>query len=135
MAGALRVHNLGPKIASQRNFAMRTVTVLWVNGLHLRPAVILINTASRYRARITISTAMGELCLQNRRDIQRIKAGGHQHFDGVLSTVALGAEQNSQVTVKASGQDALEAVKAIVRVFRTEDESIFKQYEALEEKP
>jgi len=77
---------------------------------------------------------MGELCLQNQRDIMRIKSGGHQHSDGVLSTVSLGAVQGTKLKIKAKGQDALAALKAIVRVFKTEDESIFKQYEALEDK-
>lgn len=68
-------------------------------GIHARPAAEFVQTAGRYSSNITI-----------RKDAKSVNA------KSLLNILALGISQNSRVTISAEGEDAAEAVKALVRL-------------------
>lgn len=76
------------------------VTVLNRQGLHARPAHMLVEAASRYACEVEV-----------------IK--GNEAVDGksILSVLTLGAECGTELTIRASGPDADEAVRVIAEMF------------------
>lgn len=134
MAGAPPIGSLRkPMRMQQITVAVIHVTIKWKEGLHLPQAMILVNTAGRYKSKITIEVpSMGSLCLQNERDITRLKSGSHQHFDGVSSTVALGAIRGTGMIVRVKGPDADEAATEIAKIFRMTEKEIQKEYKRME---
>jgi phosphotransferase system HPr (HPr) family protein len=74
----------------------QTFTLINKVGLHARPASLLVQTAARFSSAITL-TANGRTA-----DAKRI-----------LQVLQLGAELGADVTVRADGDDAAEAVEAI----------------------
>ena len=81
----------------------RTVklNVLVVNpqGMHLRPADLFVRTASKFQARVKVDYA-GQQC------------------DGrsVIELLMLAARQGTELTISASGDDAEQAVAALVEL-------------------
>ena len=65
-------------------------------GLHLRPAGLLVKTANRYAADITIE-----------------KDGVAVDGKSIIQIATLNAATNSTITIKASGPDARQAVEAL----------------------
>ena len=82
------------------NRTSRVVTVRNAQGLHARPADMLVRTAMRFESAITI-----------------IKDG--EQFDGrsILSLMTLGAEQGTQLLLRAEGPDADLALQALAELF------------------
>lgn len=80
--------------------ATRIVTVINPQGLHARPADLLVKLASRFTARIELRK-------------------GHERVDGksILGILTLGADQGSQLVVDATGPDADAAVVAVSDLF------------------
>lgn len=76
-----------------------TVTITNKVGLHARPAALLVQNASRFRARIQIFN--GE------------KKANAKSIMGVLK---LGASLGTTLTIQAEGDDAEDAVKALVEL-------------------
>ncbi len=74
----------------------QTFTLINKVGLHARPASLLVQTAARFSSAITLA-ANGRTA-----DAKRI-----------LQVLQLGAELGADVTVRADGDDAAEAVEAI----------------------
>lgn len=134
MAGASPVRSLrGPMRMPHKNYARRVVTVGWAGGLHIRPGVVLVDTAKRFKSRITIGVpATGSLCLQDERDIKTILSGGHTYLDIILASVALGAVCGTRMIVEAKGRDAEEAADEIVKVFKMTFEEIDEIYKRIE---
>ncbi len=86
----------------ERN-ATRVVTVANAQGLHARPADLVARTASRYRSRIEI-----------------IKGGERVDAKSVLGLLTLGAYRGVELTIYANGDDAEDALDALVDLFEHE---------------
>jgi phosphocarrier protein len=76
--------------------AERTVKIVNVNGLHARPAAEVVKVASRFKSDITMV-----------RDDLEVNA------KSIMGVMMLAAEFGAELTVRASGPDAEEAVAAI----------------------
>ncbi|GAF98905.1 unnamed protein product, partial [marine sediment metagenome] len=71
----------------------RTVTVRNPQGLHARPADLLVRTASKYQSTILIG-----------------KDGELVDCKSILSLLTLGAGQGTVLSISADGQDAADAI-------------------------
>jgi len=76
--------------------AERVVKIMNVNGLHARPAAEVVKVASRFTSDITMV-----------RDDLEVNA------KSIMGVMMLAAEFGAELTVRASGPDAEEAVAAI----------------------
>lgn len=77
----------------------RVVTIDNPEGLHARPAELVARTALKYKAKVELIN--GTL---------RVDA------KSILHVLTLGAQQGTQLTVEADGEDAEQAVEALVRL-------------------
>lgn len=77
----------------------RTVHLLNESGLHARPATLFVETASKFRSQIMVKK-------------------GDQEVDGksVLSLMLLELTKGTPVTIKAEGEDEVQAVNALVEL-------------------
>lgn len=82
--------------------AERQVTVLMPLGLHLRPADMLVKTASGFQSQIEL-----------------MRPDDNERFDAksILSLLTVAAIQGTELTIRATGDDAEEAVEEIARLF------------------
>ena len=78
----------------------RTVTVRNPQGLHARPADLLVRTASKYQSTILIG-----------------KDGELVDCKSILSLLTLGAGQGTVLSISADGQDAADAIESIAQLF------------------
>ena len=78
----------------------RTLTVKNRAGLHTRPAAHLVKLASKFRAELFL-----------------IKDGASINAKSIIGVMTLAAEQGSQLTLRAQGQDEEDAATAIVEFF------------------
>jgi phosphocarrier protein HPr len=78
----------------------RIVTVINPQGLHARPADMLVRTASKFNAEIMIGK-------------------GSEFVDcrSILSLLTLGAAQGTELTLTANGDDAPDAMESIAQLF------------------
>jgi phosphotransferase system HPr (HPr) family protein len=83
-----------------------TVVVPWPGGLHLRPAMTLIQVAKRFRS--TVQLRCGERIADLR---------------SILSIIALCATMGTGLDVEAVGDDEQDAAQAIEQVFSNQAES------------
>jgi phosphocarrier protein len=74
----------------------RTVQILNKNGLHARPAAEIVKLAAKYRSEITIS-----------RD------GTEVNGKSIMGVMMLAAECGASIVLRATGDDAEQAVDAI----------------------
>jgi phosphotransferase system HPr (HPr) family protein len=81
---------------------VRQVTVINPQGLHARPAHAIVTLASQFRSRIELQ-----------RD------GECADAKSILAVLTLAAVQGSQLTVRATGDDAGPAVEALSGLFAT----------------
>ncbi len=79
---------------------IRTVIVRNSQGLHARPADLLVREASRHRAEILLE-----------------KDGFRVDCKSILSLLMLGAECGTQMSLLAEGEDAEQAVAVIAELF------------------
>ena len=82
------------------NSLTRVVTVSNPQGLHARPAHALVNLSSKYDC-----------------DIEIIRDGEAVDGKSILSILTLGAEQGVQLTLRATGRDADDALNALAQQF------------------
>jgi len=77
---------------------MQEVTLIIRNkvGLHARPAALFVQTASRFESEV--------LAIKDEREA---------NAKSILSILTLGAEKDAVVTVRAEGEDEVEAVEAL----------------------
>ena len=73
-----------------------TLTIRNKVGLHARPAAIFVRTASKFKSKVLA-----------------VKDGREVNAKSILSVLTLGAEQGAVVTVRAEGEDEVEAVEAL----------------------
>lgn len=69
-------------------------------GLHQRPAMKVIETASRFGA-----------------DIHLVRGDQRCNAKSIIDVIMLAAEKGTRLTVEAEGDDAADAVKALVDLF------------------
>ncbi len=82
------------------------ITLPTENGLHARPATKFVETANKFESEITIS-----------------KDGMLVNGKSVIEILTLAAEKGSRLVISASGEDAEQAVKVLVKLV----ESGFKE--------
>ena len=77
----------------------RVVIIVNPQGIHLRPADLFAKLANKFQSNI---------------EVQK----GYESFDGksVLSVLTLAAQQGTELTLKASGPDAEEALAALAQL-------------------
>ena len=82
---------------------MEKITVEIVNraGLHARPASEFVKLAGRYQS-----------------DVRLEKEGFAVNGKSIMGVLMLAAEQGSQLTIQATGDDAAEAVEALAELVR-----------------
>lgn len=78
----------------------RTVTVRNVQGLHARPADMLVRLANQFESEIQIG-----------------KAGQQVDCKSILSILTLGAAQGTELSLSANGPDASLALQSICDLF------------------
>jgi phosphocarrier protein len=78
----------------------KNVQVINTLGIHARPASMVVQTAIKFQS-----------------SIQLIKDGAVADAKSIMSVMMLAAACGAEVTVKATGEDAGEAVDAIIELF------------------
>jgi len=73
-----------------------TVTIHHKVGLHARPAAMFVQTAAKYSS-----------------DIEVTHGETTANAKSILGILTLGAHQDAEITIKAEGEDADEALKAL----------------------
>jgi phosphocarrier protein len=79
--------------------AERTVTIVNKTGLHMRPAEQIVHLASKFRSEVTLSK-------------DNLSVNGKS----LMGVLMLAAECGSFITIEANGEDAEEAVHALVNL-------------------
>jgi phosphotransferase system HPr (HPr) family protein len=79
-----------------------TVTVLMPQGLHLRPADMLVKTVSRFSSQVVLR-----------------RPNDHENFDcrSILSLMTVAAVQGTELILQADGDDCEEALAEVVKLF------------------
>ncbi|BCU83044.1 phosphocarrier protein HPr [Polycladomyces abyssicola] len=75
----------------------KTLTIQHPSGLHARPASLLVQEASKFQSKITL-----------------VKAGKEVDAKSLLGVMSLAVKQGDEITVRAEGADAEQAVSALV---------------------
>ncbi|SJZ94413.1 phosphocarrier protein HPr [Selenihalanaerobacter shriftii] len=75
----------------------KQITVKNETGIHARPASLLVQTANEFNA-----------------DIKLVKDGQEVNAKSIMGVMSLGVNSNTQITIKADGDDSKEAVDAII---------------------
>jgi phosphocarrier protein len=74
-------------------------------GIHARPAALLVQKLTQFKSAIYIE-----------KDNDRINA------KSIMGVITLGAAYGTELTIKAEGEDEVQALKALVRLFETKFE-------------
>jgi phosphocarrier protein HPr len=80
--------------------SQRVVVVLNRLGLHMRPADLLVRTASRFQSQIELE-----------------KDGQAVDCKSILGILTLAAQQGAELTLRATGSDAPEAIEVLADLF------------------
>ena len=78
---------------------IKKITLRNPEGLHARPASLFVETAKKFRSEIRVE-----------------KDGREVDAKSILGILSLGAECGSVITIKVDGEDAEEALKALVEL-------------------
>lgn len=78
-------------------------TITAKDGVHARPATVLVNTASHYSSEITM-----------------MFEGRQVNLKSIMSVMLMGIGQDAKVTVKANGPDEEEAMIGVTEIFQSE---------------
>ena len=87
----------------------RTVKITNRHGLHARPAVVIVKTAQKHDAQVTI-----------RRGNQAADA------TSIFDLLSLGAAQGTELVLEAKGRQAQEVIEALGQLFDAEFEVEYK---------
>jgi phosphocarrier protein len=68
-------------------------------GLHARPAALFVQAATAHQSKITVT-----------------KNGKSGNAKSILAILALGVNQDDEITIQADGQDETEAIKALIEL-------------------
>ncbi len=77
----------------------KTIIVTHKVGLHARPASVFVQTASKFASDISVTC-------ENRT----------ANAKSILTVLTLGAHQGAEITIKAEGEDAQEALDTLVKL-------------------
>lgn len=77
----------------------KTVTLLNEEGLHARPAGVLVKKASEFKSAIEIRAN-----------------GAAKNAKSIMGLMSLGLEKGAQITIVATGEDEAQAVDAIAKL-------------------
>ncbi|MCF6408698.1 phosphocarrier protein HPr [Pseudalkalibacillus salsuginis] len=83
--------------------AEKTFTVTSESGIHARPATTLVNKAGKFSS-----------------DIELEHKGKTVNLKSIMGVMSLGIQQGSEITIKANGNDADEALSALTDVLKQE---------------
>jgi phosphocarrier protein len=75
----------------------KTLTIQHPSGLHARPASLLVQEASKFESKITL-----------------VKAGKEVDAKSLLGVMSLAVKKGDEITIRAEGADAEQAVSALV---------------------
>ena len=75
-------------------------------GIHARPAALIVQAAAKFRSEITL-----------------LKDGLEVNGKSIMGVMMLAAEPESEVVVKADGEDEVQAVEELVRVIESHFDS------------
>ena len=73
-------------------------TIIDEMGLHARPATVLVNTAGKFASDVTLDYN-----------------GKTVNLKSIMGVMSLGVPHNAEVTITAEGDDAAEAIDALVK--------------------
>ncbi|NMB08411.1 MAG: HPr family phosphocarrier protein [Tissierellia bacterium] len=77
------------------------VTLQNETGLHARPASLFVKEASRFSSNVTV-----------------IKDGKEYNAKSIMGVLSMGAGKGTTITIQAQGDDAKEAVEALVKLVK-----------------
>ena len=77
----------------------RTVKVTNKSGIHARPASVFVQTAAKFKSKVTV-TAKGKTV----------------DAKSILMIMSMGLVKDTEIVIKAEGEDASTAVKALVEL-------------------
>jgi phosphocarrier protein len=80
----------------------RTVRIANQLGLHARPSALFVKTSAGFKSEITV-----------------IKDDMEVNGKSIMSLMMLAAEHNSEITIRAKGDDEQAALAALTRLFET----------------
>ncbi|MDN4072687.1 phosphocarrier protein HPr [Fictibacillus terranigra] len=83
--------------------AEKTFKVTSDSGIHARPATVLVNQAGQFSSDITLGYN-----------------GKNVNLKSIMGVMSLGIQSGSEITIKAEGSDADEALAAIADVMKKE---------------
>ncbi|WP_349408067.1 phosphocarrier protein HPr [Pseudalkalibacillus sp. SCS-8] len=83
--------------------AEKTFTVTSESGIHARPATTLVNKAGQFSS-----------------DIELEHKGKSVNLKSIMGVMSLGIQQGSEITIKAEGNDADEALSALTELLKQE---------------
>lgn len=75
----------------------KTLTIQHPSGLHARPASLLVQEAGKFESKITL-----------------VKAGKEVDAKSLLGVMSLAVKKGDEITIRAEGADAEQAVSALV---------------------
>ncbi len=78
----------------------RSIVVTHSPGLHARPCLAIVNTVRSFQSRVTI-----------------VKGDEEVDAGEILQLMSLGVPQGTEVTLQATGPDAVEVLDALERLF------------------
>lgn len=81
----------------------RDFKIIAETGIHARPATLLVQTASKFNADITLEYQDKSVNLKS-----------------IMGVMSLGVGQNAEVTITADGSDEKEAIQAIAETMQKE---------------
>ena len=84
----------------------RTAIIKNPLGIHARPAALIVQAAAKFRSEITL-----------------LKDGLEVNGKSIMGVMMLAAEPESEVVVKADGEDEVQAVEELVRVIESHFDS------------
>ncbi|HWJ78076.1 MAG TPA: phosphocarrier protein HPr [Niallia sp.] len=81
----------------------KTFTVIDETGIHARPATLLVSAASKYKS-----------------DMQIAFKGKSVNLKSIMGVMSLGVPKGGEITISATGEDAVEAVDGVEAVLKKE---------------
>ncbi|MYL35283.1 phosphocarrier protein HPr [Pontibacillus yanchengensis] len=84
--------------------AQQTVKITANDGVHARPATVLVQEAGKYQSEVTLE--------YNGKDV---------NLKSIMGIMSLGIPSGAEVTFKAEGNDEDEALEAIINVVKNQE--------------
>jgi phosphocarrier protein len=98
----LKFLNLKYKLFGGIEMVEKKVVIKNETGIHARPASMIVQLANKYGAEVTLG-----------------KDGNEVNAKSIMGIMSLGVSKSTEVTVKAEGEDAQDAVNALVELLES----------------